>query len=136
MKGGSQSTKQEFDIIKKEQKNLFDMISKVMEKYAETKSEPTRDTIMILIFYVGIILFITSIVLGISAWILYGGEATTYVDCYDRYSNKILYQVCEEKVNTLEEPGTFLSGLSSALLLISSFMIAYSVCWKNIGVFD
>ena len=35
---GSKSTKQEFDIIKKEQKNLFDMISKVMEKYAETKS--------------------------------------------------------------------------------------------------
>ena len=86
---------------------------------------------MCILFYAGLVLFIISVILGISAYKLYGGEVTTHVDCYDRFGNKILNQVCEEEVMIMEEPGSFLGGLSFALLLISSIMIAWSVVKKN-----
>ncbi len=84
------------------------------------------------IFYLGIILFIIAISLSCISFYIYGEKITTYTDCYDRFGNKILNQVCEEEVNTIEEPGSFLSALGAVLLLISSIMIAWSLISKNI----
>jgi len=80
-------------------------------------------------FVVGFIFILLSIQLGYGAFLLASYLDNTEeiiiskIDCYDRYHNKIIGSVCEEKVYSYFGIKSNFSGLLGALILLATVFI-------------
>lgn len=77
------------------------------------------DTEKLILFLIAF--FISSLVILASIWILPSQDKTNKVDCFDRYGDKILNQVCEKTI----------IGMSNNIKIILSFISLIGVLLFN-----